>query len=327
MKNVGRIKLQFKSWIVKNRWEPLLAWFNQNDTNPDHWKLLLEQACLYDLQKKWPAYLDFFEKHLNYKTTRGPLETQEGMQERAWKLLNVAMPEFFLQVGEQLSCNQKNWLKTQTLKWFTPWLPKIDDANPVNERNAKIMGTVFRTLVNLDARDEWKIVEHLVNEYYIPRMIRCTLGKDIAWSNELKALHLNQGNTLDSWRIALFKNDCIEHLLAEKSDLPVVTAFLACVLQEPFTKTHRADDVLAMLFKRHPHFRVWSQHASGDDAQICRALLDLPEINAPVCNKAQTIGIGKSLGLPLVELVALLQKPNPVIDMPVSMEVFENIAI
>lgn len=321
MKNERQVKQQMASWITKNRWAPLLTWFNQNDTTLENWKNLLGQANLYDVQAKWPHYIEFFQQHLDNKTHKNmPLVQYSGAQESAWKLLNVAMPLFFGPLFPSLAVEQQMELRAKAMEWFAPWLPKINESQSIHNRDAMV--TVFRTLIAMDARSEWSSVEHLVHKDYVPRLVQHTLGKDIAWADGLRDLHLGHGHSIESWRVALLRVDCVEHLLAEKIAMPVAKAFLDYAIQEQRSRNSKTEDALAMVFRRHPHLRVWTERSGGSDAQVCRAMLDIAEPSPGT--EAKTIQIAKSLGLPMAEWASFLETSTVVATIDVDGAVFDD---
>lgn len=309
---------QFSSWISKERWAPLLTWFNQNDSKQEHWELLFAKAKLYDLQKKWPQYLAFFQQHLDHKNHTGIPDTNKSL-----KLLSIAMPLFFVPAIPFLSLQQRQDLKEKTMEWFCPCLPAFNGSQDVLHRHA--LSTVFRILTNLDALSEWKTIQGLVYKKDIPGLIQHTKGQNISWVHALRDLHFSYAGNVGDWRVSLFEADCIEHILADKNYLGVAKTFLAKVDAEPKTMTTKLDDQLNQVFKRYPHFRIWTEQGTGNDAQTCRAILGVSEIEPSLCSSAKAIQIGKSLGLSLTELAGLLEPPVvAAIEMNVDGEVFAD---
>lgn len=325
MKNERQVKLQMASWIIKDRWKPLLDWFNQNDTKQEQWALLLGQARMYDFQTKWPHYLDFFQKHLDHKTHKGmPLVMHSGARDNAWKLLDVAMPVFFAQAAALLTPTQRKEFCTKAMEWFAPWLPQAGEPQSIHMRDS--LNTVFRTLVNFDGKAEWKTVEHLVRKEYVGRLVQYTLDKDIEWANALRQLHLSHGYSQASWGLALLKGDCVEHLLAETTPLPVSKALLDCAVEEQRSRSNKSEEAIAMIFRRYPHLRVWTEKSPSDDAQTCRAIVGLPDGAAP-CVAAQAVRMGHSLGLPLSEFSTLLEPAAVPLGMDVDVNVFDDTSL
>lgn len=323
MKNERQTKSQMAAWVIKDRWAPLLSWFNQNDTKQEHWTLLFGQARMYDFQDKWPHYLEFFQKHFDHKThTNAPFVTQSVASDNAWKLMDIAMPAFFVQAAPLLTSEQRVEFRATAMQWMTPWLPAVGAPMSIHQRMA--VSTLFRTLMSFDAFDEWKSLEKSVPKDHIGRIVQYTQGKDRRWSDSIRQLHLGQGNSEKSWGVVLLKSDCVEHLLAEKTPLPVANAFLDCALEEQQNRNNKSEEAIAMAFRRYPHFRVWAQQGQGDDAQTCRAIVGIPE-EGPLCSAALSIQMAQGLGLPLSEFSALLlQKTALQDDMDVDTGVFDE---
>ena len=322
MSRESKTKQQFASWISKNRWAPLLTWFNQNDSKQEYWSMLFSQAQMYGLQEKWPHYMSFFKLHFDHKTHKDmPLAMHAGMAEQAWTLLNVAMPLFFVPALPLLSRQQSEELKGNIMEWFLPWLPTFNGHQSTLHRQSLV--TVFRTLVNMDALPEWKALESLIQKEDLSGLIQYTRGRNISWKNTLREMHLAQGATVVDWHKALFKSDCVEHLLTESTALPVSKAFLSCVLEHQ-TKGLKADDAMSTIFKRHPHFRIWLENATGDDAQTGRAILGIIEFETTIGIPAQKVQIGKSLGLSIKDVSTLLDESTCMADMGVDGVVFED---
>jgi hypothetical protein len=308
MSRCSQTNAQFSAWIKKNRWEPLLNWFNQNETDVDSWTTLLAQAQRYDIEQKWPQYLDFFQKHMDAKVGNKQFlsswKASSGNQEKAFKLFEVAIPVFFLKAAPLLSVEQQRDFRKTVMTWFEPWLKRPRESQSITQRN--FISTVFRTLSSFDAFDEWRGLESFVDKHDMYKLVLHTIGKDIRWANALRDLHLSHGHDEGSWRLLLLKGDCIEHLLAETTAFPVAKTLFIFGAAEQEKNNKKAEEVLRPVFMRYPHFRMWATGASGRDAQTCRAALGLPEIDSCVCSEASAVSIGKSLGLSLVEIAELL---------------------
>lgn len=322
MSKETQITMQFASWITKNRWAALLKWFDQNDSENVSWNTLFDKAKMHDIQKKWPHYIAFFEKHLETKSCKNAtLISHSEAQKRSWTLFNIAFPTFFAKAAPLLTPAQHTELRGKLMEWMNPWFSENETVDLSNAKNC--FNTAFNILTRLDALDEWNSIKHLMPSAYISSILKHTIGKDLQWVQGLKELHVASGKDLDSWRVMLLKTDCVEHLSAEETALPVTHAFLDYAVQTP--QALKLEDSVWAVIKRLPYFRVWVEQASGEDAQACRALLGIIEIDIEQSNVAKTICIGKNVGLELKDLTYLLDastaKPD---DIAVDPDVFEE---
>lgn len=317
-------KMQYASWITKNRWKPLLDWFNQNDSKKEYWTTLFGEAQKYEFQQKWPAYMDFFQKHMDHKSGKDvPLMAYSGAQQSAWQLLEAAIPAFFIPAARLLSPEQRRDFASTVSAWLEPWLPKKGETQSIAA--PFWVATSFSLLVRLDALDEWKAMESLADMQHTAMFTRFIRGEDSRWFNALQQLHISQGGTEREWRVALLSGDCVEYLQTELTDLPVARTLLDYAEKEQSNRNMSDDAVLTFIYKRHPHFRVWCEQAQSEDAQTCRAAVGLLEVHGPQCDAAQTIAMGKSLGLPLKEWAPLLdERLVPATEFVVDNRVFDS---
>lgn len=315
--------MQFSSWITKDRWDPLLNWFNQNDSDDASWTTFFDEAQKYDIQEKWPRYIDFFEKHLENKSCKTvSFVSHSDAQRRSWKVFAAAFPTFFVKAAPLLSPAQRKELKGKAMEWMTPWLYEKEHLESFDAN--KCFFTAFGILISLDAMEEWNSIKHLMHSAYISNMLKHTAGKDLQWVHGLRELHVADGKSLSSWRVTLLKTDCVEHLSAEGTAFPVTHALLDYAGQHDQTLT--LDVAVWSVFKRLPYFRVWVEQASGEDAQACRAVLGIPEFDIDKSSVAKTIDIGKNLGLGLKDVTCLLDAATVKLDdMVVDAHVFEEI--
>ena len=314
--------MQFASWIAKDRWDPLLKWFNQNDSDGAFWKTLFDQAQAHDIQTKWSRYIDFFEKHLEHKSCKNvSFIDRSDAQRRSWKVLNVAFTNFFAKAAPLLAPVQRAELRGKVMQWMTPWLYEKERVPSSDAKNCFV--TAFSILTSLDALDEWDSIKHLMHCSYISSMLKHTVQKESQWVLGLRELYVADGKSLSSWRVMLFKADCIEHLSVEGTAFPVVHALLDYSEQDD--KTQRVDIAVLAAFRRFPYFCVWVERAFGEDAQACRAVLGLPEIDMPRSSMATMLDIGRNLGLSVNDLSCLLDTVTVKLDdMLVDVRVFEE---
>lgn len=322
MSQVKQIATQFSAWITRDRWTPLLNWFNQNDPDDSSWKILFDEAQKYDIQEKWPRYIDFFEKHLENKSCKTlSFVSHSDAQRRSWKVFAAAFPTFFAKAAPLLSPAQRKELKGKAMEWMTPWLYEKEHLESFDAN--KCFFTAFGILISLDAMEEWNSIKHLMHSACISNILKHAAGKDLQWVHGLRELHVADGKSLSSWRVTLLKTDCVEHLSAEGTAFPVTHAFLDYTGQTQ--QALKLEEAAWAVYKRLPYFRVWVEQASGEDAQACRALLGIPEIDIEQSNMVKTITIGKNLGLELKDLMCLLDATTVELDaMVVDTNVFEE---
>lgn len=322
MSRKTQIQSQFYSWMTKGRWKALLDWFNANEPTLENWTILFEQANRAGVEKHWGNLVDFFHEHLKNRTFKGhQLVNQANAQERFWKTLDAALPSFFVKALPLLSTESKEMFRQRLVTDYTPWLPKKDVYTLRSQRNW--MGPIFSTLVALDAFEDWTRLAPLAQDSHALELLRHTRGQSTRWVEHLHEMHRTSRGTEAAWRQGLFRAECIEHLLREPCSLPVTRTLLELAIADGLAAP--GQDPCRKFYLRSPYFRVWADMATGPDAQSTRALLVLPEFETPLSAQGQSVGIGKSLGLSLAEILPLLDGPGLMVDDGIEGHVFADL--
>ena len=323
MSRETQMRSQFYSWITKGRWKALLDWFNANEPTVQNWTILFEQANRAGVEKHWDNVVEFFNNHLEAQTFKSqPLVYHANAQERFWKTLDAALPGFFVKAIPLLGQEKKSVFRQHLVKAYTPWLPTQDTYMLRGHRNWA--SPLFSTLILLDAFEEWQRIVPLARDINVLDLLRHVRGQPAQWAEHLHSMHQARQGTTVEWRQGLLRADCIEHLLREPCSLPVTRTLLEMAIADRAGISQQ--DPCKRLYIRYPYLRIWSDTATGDDAQSCRALLELPEFETPLSALGQSVAIGRHLGLPLMEILPLLDGP-PVatLDTPIDSHVFSDL--
>ena len=323
MSRETQMRSQFYSWMTKGRWKALLDWFNANEPTVQNWTILFDQVNRAGVDKHWGSLVGFFDDHLNDRTYKGKqLVNHADAQERFWKTLDSALPGFFVKAIPMLSIENKEVFQQLLVKAYTPWLPKENVYLLRWDRNWT--GPIFSTLVALDAFDDWTELASSAKQINPLGLLRHVRGQSARWADHLHGMHLSGDGTATAWRQGLLRAECIDHLLREPCSMPVTRALLEFAIADKSTMP--GQDPCRKLYLRSPYLRVWADMATGEDAQNSRALLELPECEASLSTMGRTVGIGKSLGLPLPEILALLDgQPALASDQAIDSRVFADL--
>lgn len=302
MSRTRQTQQQFASWIRRGRWDALLYWFNQNNTRDEDWQTLQRQALALDYPEKWKHYVEFFQLHMNYKTQPDliPIGSNPSMQ--AVPLLSVAMKAFFNTAVSTLDPVQRTAFGEVffplMLQWKPTWVPG-------SKTHLRFVEPYLSLAVAVGAFHEWDNIRPLLGKNDPAALIRCVRGENPMWANRLETVHLENGGTTREWHRILLDNDCVAHFPTDGT-FPVARAVIDYGMTEAPLRKIAPDVFFMWMQRRYPYLRVWCEHARTEDAQACRALFDLPEIDQPRHHVAQSIGIGKNLGLPMEAFVDML---------------------
>lgn len=323
MSRQNQIQQQFASWIRRGRWEPLLYWFNQNESKGEDWRTLAGQALALDFPTQWPHYVDFFQKHMDYKLGAYVGITVHDAQTKAWNVVSIALKSFFNTAVTSLDGPQKAAFGAAMFPLLLKWKPTSFPGTglPVH---LNFIGPYLELAMNLGATQEWDNIRPLLHRDDTTNLIGSTRGQDRLWADRLAQVYFEYGGEQSLWRRTLLTSDCVEHLQGG-GDFPVANALLEHGLFEGTRRTMGPTEYFSWMHRRYPYLRVWCEHSRSDDAQVCRALFELPEMVSPRHHFAQSISIGKSLGLGLAALVPLLNDSLPTaVDMLGDGTLFED---